>query len=431
MTCQIFPHRNRRERARGHFVTVQASSLSLVVFLCMASICLLLVSVDASGQQSSEQDPSLHSSNPTLLDGFGFSVSSEGAQILVGAPHAAGARGQTGKVFLFARESGKLLQEFVPLSPMGNDLFGLSVSLTTHDVIVGAPRGKGTLRRSVGSVSIFDRATGKLRQVVTSPNHAAGAFGHAVAAQDLLVAIGDPGASTSKNFDVGEAYLVDVTNGEVRRTFASPHAENGDSDGFGHAVTFLGSTLAISAPLGGTDPVDHGQVFLFDRKSGRLQHILESPNPQTNEYFGWALASDAELLVVGALGWGTRKPDAGVVYLYTKTGKFLQQLEVPEPKKGDHFGEAVALLPDHIVVGAPGHDFAGVDAGTVFVFDRKTRTLQSKIANPSATTGVADLFGLSLSGEGKDIAVGSPYGDLHAMPDAGLVHQFRLPSSGQ
>ena len=49
------------------------------------------------------------------------------------------------------------------------------------------------------------------------------------------------------------------------------------------------------------------------------------------------------------------------------------------------------------------------------------------IANPSATTGVADLFGLSLSGEGNHLAVGSPYGDLDAMPDAGLVHQFHLP----
>ncbi len=406
----------------------QPFSPSLSVFL--VSMCLLLpVSVGASGQQSSEQGPRLHSSTPTLLDGFGFSVSSEGTRILVGAPHAAGVRGQTGKAFLFARESGKLLREFVPLSPMGQDLFGLSVSLTPHYVIIGAPRGKGPLQRPAGSVSVFDRDTGKLQRVVTSPNQAAGAFGHAVASQDLLVAVGDPGAGTSTNFDAGEVYLIDVTSGEVRQTFSSPYAETGDSDGFGHAVTFLGPTLAVSAPLGGKEPDDHGQVFLFDRESGRLQRVLESPAPQTNEYFGWALANDAELLVVGALGRGTIQPEAGAVYLYTRTGKFLQTLEAPEPKKGDHFGEAVALLPEFIVVGAPGHDFAGVDAGTVFVFDRKTRTLQSKIPNPSATTGVADLFGLSLSGAGNDLAAGSPYGDLDAMPDAGLVHQFRLPWS--
>lgn len=394
----------------------------------MVSLCLLLlVSAGAAGRQSPEQPPRLQSSRPALLDGFGYAVSSEGDRILVGAPHAAGRRGQTGKAFLFERESGKLLREFAPVSPAGDDLFGLSVSLTARHVIVGAPRGKGGAQRPVGSVSIFDRDTGTLRRVVTSPNDTPGAFGHAVAAQDVLVAVGDPGANTSTDFDVGEAYLIDVSSGEIHQTFASPNAKAGDPDGFGHAVAFPGSMLAVSAPLGGVDPIDHGQVFLFDRASGRLQRILASPDPQTHEYFGWALAGDAELLVVGALGRGGRQPDAGAVYLYTSAGDFLQKLEAPDPRKDDHFGEAVTLLPEHVVVGAPGHDAAGVDAGTVFVFDRTTGTLQSKIANPSATTGVADLFGLSLSGEGRTLAVGSPYGDLNTMPDAGLVHQFRLP----
>lgn len=403
----------------------QVSAPSSAVCACL--IWLLLCSnAGAVNQKFATQGPRLQASKPTLLDGFGFAVSSQGDQVLVGAPHAAGTRGQAGKAFLFERGSGKLLREFTPSSPLGNDLFGLSVCLTADHVLVGAPKGKGTSRRPVGSVSVFDRNTGALRRMIVSPNQSAAAFGHAVAAQDLVVAVGDPGASTATEFEVGEAYLVDVTTGEIRRTLVAPRAGNRSSDGFGHAVTFLGPMLAVSAPLGGRDPVDHGQVFLFDRESGRLQRILEPPEPQTKEYFGWALASDAELLVVGALGRGSTQPDAGVVYLYTKSGEFLRTLEAPEPKKGDHFGEAVALLPEAVIVGAPGHDAAGVDAGAIFVFDRKTGKLQAMIANPSAITGVADLFGLSLSGTGNHVAVGSPYGDLDAMPDAGLVHQFHL-----
>jgi len=386
---------------------------------------LLCPNAGAVDQEFATQGPRLQASKPTLLDGFGFAVSSQGNQVLVGAPHAAGTRGQTGKAVLFDRESGRVLREFSPSSPLGDDLFGLSVSLTANRVIVGAPRGKGPRRRPVGLVAIFDRSTGALQQVIASPNQSAAAFGHAVAAQDLLVAVGDPGASTATEFEVGEAYLVDVTTGKVRRTFVSPHARSRSSDGFGHAVTFLGPILAVSAPRSGTG--DHGQVFLFDRESGRLQRILASPDPQPNEYFGWALASDEELLVVGALGRGTTQPEAGVVYLYTNAGDFLRTLEAPEPRKGDHFGESVALLPGHVIVGAPGHDSAGVDAGAIFVFHRKTGTLQAMLANPSDTTGVADLFGLSVSGAGNHLAVGSPYGDLEEMPDAGLVHQFHLP----
>ena len=49
-----------------------------------------------------------------------------------------------------------------------------------------------------------------------------------------------------------------------------------------------------------------------------------------------------------------------------------------------------------------------------------------KIYNPSSMTGVADLFGFSLSGTGDSVMVGSPYGDLPSMPDAGLVYQFEI-----
>ena len=398
-----------------------------MVYLFSLVPVLLLSSGNVSGLQAVEQGPSLQSSQPTLLDGFGFSVSVEGDQVLAGAPHATGTRGQTGKAFLFERASGQRLREFTPSPPLGNDLFGLSVSLTADYAIVGAPKGRGTSRRPAGSVSVFDRSTGALRHVIVSPNQWAAAFGHAVAAQGPLVAVGDPGASTATEFEVGEAHLIDAITGEIRRTLGSPRAERRRADGFGHAVTFLGPMLAVSAPRGGAG--DDGRVFLFDHESGRLPRVLASPDPQTNEYFGWALASDAELLVVGALGRDTTQPDAGAVYLYTNTGEFLRMLESPKPGKGDRFGEAVALLPEYIIVGAPGHDAAGIDAGSIFVFDRKTGTLQSMIANPSETTGVADLFGLSLSGAGRDFVVGSPYGDLEAMPDAGLVHQFRLPVS--
>ncbi len=399
-----------------------------VTLACLALVAGVSDSEQPSHQHTVQQGSLLHASRPTLLDGFGMAVASAGNRVLVGAPHAVGGRRQTGNVFLFERESGNMLRAFGPPSPIGDDLFGLSVGLTMRYAVVGAPRGKGERRRPVGSVAVFDPETGTALRVVTSPSQTAVAFGHAVAVSGSLLAIGDPGAGTATTFDVGEAYLVDIVGGEVRQTFTSPYTKTGKPDRFGHAVALPGSVLAVSAPLGGTDPIDHGQVLLFDRESGSLHSVLKSPDSQTNAYFGWALAGDAESLVVGAPGQGAAQPEAGVAYLYTHTGQLIRKLEAPERKEGDHFGEAVALLPEFVIVGAPGDNTVGVDAGAVFVFDRATGALRSKIPNPSATTGVADLFGYALSGEGEEIVVGAPYGDLHTMPDAGLVHQFRLPS---
>ena len=406
-------------------------ALTPFVTAMFLAACLVGFAQTVWGNPQYEQGVSLQSSKPTLLDGFGFAVATEGDQVLVGSPHAAGIRGQTGKAFLFHRESGKLLREFVPPSPMGNDLFGLSVSLSSQHVIVGAPRGQGGERRSVGSVSVFDRETGKIQRVVNSPNPTVAAFGHAMATQGSLLAIGDPGASTSTNFDVGEAYLVDLNNGKIIRTFSSPLAKHSKPDGFGHSLAFMGDMLAIGAPMSGTDPDDHGQVFLFDYTTGELKATLQSPEPQGDEYFGWSLSGDAETLLVGALGHGRNHADAesGAAYVFASNGECLKTFELPQPQKGDHFGEAVTHLEDYYVISAPGDDTSGMDAGSIFIFDQQSGALRFKISNPSKTTGVADLFGLSLKGKGTHLVVGSPYGDLIEMPDAGIVHQFNLKSS--
>ena len=396
----------------------------------MLPLLLLVVFIgQAFGQSWYEQGHSLQSLKPTLLDGFGFAVASEGDSVLVGSPHAAGSRGQMGKAFLFQRGTGKVLHSFLPPSPVGDDMFGLSVGLTDGFVIVGAPKGRGKLGRSSGMVAIFDRESGKLVREFISQNSNAAVFGHAVATQGRWVAIGDPGASSPTKFNVGEVYVFEIATGQLVQRFLAPDASHGKADGFGHTLAFWGSTLAISAPLGGVEPIDHGKVFVFDIETGKLIRTLESPEPQTNEYFGWSLASDADTFLVGALGRKITHAEAGAAYLFTHQGAYQKTFEAPNPQKGGHFGEEVALLEDFYVIAAPGDDTAGVDAGTVFVFNKATNQLQFTIPNPSKTTGAADLFGLSMHGVGAHLVVGAPYGDLSKMPDAGAVHQFHFQSS--
>lgn len=379
---------------------------------------------ESFGKESYELRPSFHSSKPTLLDGFGFAVASHGNAIVVGAPHAAGSRGQMGKAFLFEQGTGKLLHSFLPPFPVGDDLFGLSVGLTDRHVIVGAPRGQGKLGHRSGMVAVFERDSGKFIREFKSPNATASVFGHIAAVEGRWVAIGDPGASSPTKFDVGEVYIYEIATGQLVQKFLSPEASGGKADGFGHSLAFLGSSIAISAPMGGNKPIDQGVVFVFDIETGKLRYTLESPEPQTNEYFGWSLASDSKSLLVGALGRKVFQPEAGAAYLFSPKGVYQKTFDAPHPQKGGHFGEAVGILKDFYVVAAPGDDTAGVDAGTVFVFHKNSSQLKLAIPNPSKTTGAADLFGLAMHGAGRNLFVGAPYGDLSRMPDAGEVHQF-------
>ena len=215
----------------------RAYSAFQVFLQSMLPLCFLAVFIgQALGQPLYEQGQSLHSFKPTLLDGFGFAVASEGASVLVGSPHAAGSRGQMGKAFLFQRETGKVLHSFLPPAPVGDDMFGLSVGLTDRFVIVGAPKGRGKLGRSSGMVAIFDRESGKLVREFISPNSNAAVFGHAVATQGRWVAIGDPGASSPTKFDVGEVYVFEMATGQLVQQFLAPEASHGKADGFGHGV---------------------------------------------------------------------------------------------------------------------------------------------------------------------------------------------------
>ncbi|MDT7041585.1 hypothetical protein [Candidatus Nitronereus thalassa] len=403
----------------------QEPSYGFLVFGMVWVVWSLFFVQGGFAQSPYAQGVTLTSSQPTLLEGFGFAVASDGDVVLVGAPHASGTRGQTGKAFLFDRETGKILHVFLPSSPVGDDLFGLSVGLIEQFVVIGAPRGRGLTQRPAGRVEIFDRQSGKFVQEFVSPNSTAAVFGHAMAIQGPWIAIGDPGASSPENFEVGEVLVFELATGKLLHTFLAPEVQQGKADGFGHALAFVGASLAISAPMGGVDPIDHGKIYLFDLQSHELVGTLKSLEPQSNEYFGWSLVSDGEALLVGALGRGA---EAGAVYYYNHSGEFQKRLESPHPQSGDHFGEAVALLKNHYVVAAPGDDSAGVDSGTVFVFDKQQGSLQFTLSNPGDATGVADLFGLSMNGSKEHLFVGAPYGDLANMPDAGLVYQFSFPS---
>jgi hypothetical protein len=239
------------------------------------------------------------------------------------------------------------------------------------------------------------------------------------------LAVGDPGAGSSTKFKVGEVYVFELGTGELVRTIAAPEVPHGKANGFGHALVFIGSSLAVGAPQGGENPLDQGLVYLFNIQNGVLLKSLQSTTPKPNEYFGWSLASDARVLLIGALGRSLNaQTEAGVVYVFSNQGEFQMTLELPNPQKGDHFGETVAIMNDYWVVAAPGHDAAGIDAGTVFLFSRQTGLLRKIMSNPSDNTGVADLFGLSLGATGEHLVVGVPYGDLPEMPDSGEVRQF-------
>jgi hypothetical protein len=122
-------------------------------------------------------------------------------------------------------------------------------------------------------------------------------------------------------------------------------------------------------------------VYLFVRNDSAWtqQAYIKASNTDCGHHFGSAVALEADVLVVGAVGersgatgvggeqTNQDEPDSGAVYLFSRSGGAWSQhayVKASNTERIDVFGRSVALSGDALVVGAPLEDSAGtgVDA---------------------------------------------------------------------
>ena len=84
-----------------------------------------------------------------------------------------------------------------------------------------------------------------------------------------------------------------------------------------------------------------------------------------------------------------------------------QLLAVGPPAPGEDLGTSVAIDGDLAVVGAPGNDAAGIDAGAVYVFSRESGSWSAGTRLVASDAFAGGLFGRSVSVSGTTIAVGA------------------------
>ena len=100
-----------------------------------------------------------------------------------------------------------------------------------------------------------------------------------------------------------------------------------------------------------------------------------------------------------------------------------------DPGETERFGESVAVSGTTVVVGAFLDDHSGLsDAGSAYVFDLVTGQQVAKLIASDADA--IDLFGSSVAISGDIAVVGSPFGDLGGVSDAGSAYVFDLAPAG-
>ena len=213
-----------------------------------------------------------------------------------------------------------------------------------------------------------------------------------------------------------------------------------------------GSTLALSEDgntfaVGVENVIDNvnyksGSVYIFTRyqNTWKQQAHLKANNPKGLDRFGSAisLSSDGATLAVGSYGDNSDTRgintdqsndaiDSGAVYVFTRNGgRWNQQayLKASNADPGDRFGFAISLSNDGntLAVGADyeASNARGINtdqtdnsaryAGAVYIFKRLDNSWSQQSYIKASNTEEGDRFGstLSLSGDGKRLAVGAP-----------------------
>lgn len=344
-----------------------------------------------------------------------------------------------GAVYVFVRNGTVWTQsDYIKASNTGaGDLFGTDVAILRETLVVSAIGEASNAQNIVsadqtdnsmqnsGAVYIFNRAdftTWSQHSYVKAPNtDIDDEFGFAIALGIDTLVVGAPGEASNmvgvNGIDTdnsaansGAAYIFyrDI-NTDVWSVDSYFKASNsGAGDRFGESVDVEGQLLAVGAPLedgieGGEGvPIDDsGSIYTFKRNGGDLiwsqEAQIKAFIAEGGDQYGSSVKLSADLMIVGApledsssseidVGLDDNNAvDSGAVYTYTRNdlGGWNEHafVKASNTDAGDHFGAAVTLSDDTMVIGAAEDDSiaTGIDgdafdntatnSGATFVFN--------------------------------------------------------------
>jgi drug/metabolite transporter superfamily protein YnfA len=216
---------------------------------------------------STPTDPIFILSQPS--DVFGQSVAISGDLVIVGSPRELIGTEYAGSAFVYDLSSATPLTPAFTLNnpaPVQDDAFGNAVAIAGTLAVVGAPADDAGAT-DAGSAYVYDLSSATpTAPFVTLANPTPmtnDAFGKSVSISGARVVVSAPRDNFGA-FGAGNAYIYNVagTSPDVpTATIHKPAPVLGDN--FGDAAAVDGNTIAVGAPLDDGNTSDRGAVYVF------------------------------------------------------------------------------------------------------------------------------------------------------------------------
>jgi len=187
-------------------------------------------------------------------------------------------------------------------------------------------------------------------------------------------------------------------------------------------VAISGDTIVAGAFSKDGAGSERGAAYVFERNEGGVDHWdqvkkLTASDAVDGDHFGWAVAISIDAVVVGAHEKDGAGSERGAAYVFQRNqggadnwGQ-VEELVASDAEDGDSFGISVAISTNTILVGAYREDGAGTDRGAAYLF-RLAGGQWLEVARPTASDAEDDdQFGISVAISGDTAIVGAHWKD--------------------
>lgn len=284
----------------------------------------------------------------------------------------------------------------VPEGMVGSNEFGYCVAISGEVVVVGMPGENNQM----GSAYVFQkRGTQMMSKLIPFDGAFDDHFGSSVAIDGDFIVVGSPYLKVN-TVSTGSAYVFAIDGTVVEKLIPN---DGGNGDRFGYSVGINGENVVVGAPYAHNT---EGRVYVFNGfgdTNNQTGTILTDSNPLSYNYFGFSVAINDEMIVVGMRT--TLSSRVSSVHVYYIDGTFWRK--ITSVSTGTYFGWSVGISGDLIVVGAPNDGTDGwIIHGAVYLFDMNGVQI-AKIIPHNGVSGV--YFGQSVAISGDIVVVLSRY----------------------